>query len=87
MFTCVNLSMRVYVCGYPCVCLPVSCCEGSQFELPWLRFSGIIEDLLELGLQLTGPEVTPPVVQPHFEEAALVVHHQMLPVAQMLDKV
>lgn len=66
---------------------PVPGGQRGQLQLPGPGLGGVVQNLLELRLQLAGPQVAAAVVQPHAEEAAPVVHHQVLAVLQVLDKV
>lgn len=67
--------------------VPVCSCEGSQLGFPRLRLGGVIQDVLHLLLQLSGPQQPPIMVEPDFEVAAPVVHDNVPAVLDVLDGV
>lgn len=67
--------------------VPSAGSEGRQLLLPWLRRRGVVQDPLELQLQVPRLEQAGAFVEPHLEEAALVVHGHVPALRQVLQYV
>lgn len=65
--------------------LPSPCSEGCQLFLPRLRWGGVVQNPLELQLQLARLEQSGALVEPHLEEAALVVDGHVPAVCEVLQ--
>lgn len=67
--------------------VPAAGSEGRQPLLPWLRRRGVVQDPLELQLQVPRLEQAGAFIQPHLEEAALVVHGHVPALRQVLQDI